>query len=562
MLPRRLSRLGPGVSWYDLDGNGWEELIVTSGRGGKLAVFANEQGQKLRSLEGVRPSLTDQGAVLGWSDGKGNRSLLVAISNYEVMADRESEIATYSLTNLAMPQRRPAGKANPGPMALADIDGDGDLDLFIGGRFRPGRYPEPVSSTIWLNEQGELRPNRALSAAFESPGLVSGATFTDLDGDGDPDLALAVEWGPIRIFLNQAGTFKSWDAAVRFGTERSISNSQLSTLNQLTGLWSGITAGDFDGDGKMDLAVGNWGRNTSYELYRPGPLRVYYGDWNGDGIVELIEAWQSGGRWLPVRDRTWLTRGLPELQNRFPTHIAFGQASVQDILGNSVQKTQWADVTVLDSGVLLNRGSRFDWVPLPREAQLSPVFSINTGDCDGDGIEDLFLSQNFFGSASDLSREDGGRGLWLRGKGDGTFTALDASITGIKIEGEQRGAALADFNHDGRVDLVVSQNNAPTKLYVNRGAKRGLRVVLRGPRANPDAIGAQMRVLYAGGRAGPCRTVQAGTGYWSQDSAVQVLGCASAPVALWIRWPGGKEQTVRVDENAWDLRVKSENEGK
>ena len=205
--------------------------------------------------------------------------------------------------------------------------------------------------------------------------------------------------------------------------------------------------------------------------------------------------------------------------------------------------------------VFLNRGNRFEAVPLPREAQLTPIFSLNVGDVDGDGIEDLFCSQNFFGTASDISRDDSGLGLWLRGNGRGTFAAMDASNTGVRVMGEQRGAALVDFNHDGRVDLAVSQNNAPTKLYVNQGAKRGLRVVLKGPPANPDGVGAQMHLLYAGDRKGPCRTIQAGSGYWSQDAAVQVLGLQEAPVALWIRWPGGKEQTVPVKDQEWTVNV-------
>ena len=121
--------------------------------------------------------------------------------------------------------------------------------------------------------------------------------------------------------------------------------------------------------------------------------------------------------------------------------------------------------------------------------------------------------------------------------------------------GEQRGAALVDFDHDGRVDLAVSQNNAPTKLYSNRAARRGLRVVLKGPPTNPDGIGAQMRVLYAGDRKGPCRTVQAGSGYWSQDAASQILGLQETPVALWIRWPGGKEQTLPTGDQEWAIRI-------
>jgi hypothetical protein len=305
----------------------------------------------------------------------------------------------------------------------------------------------------------------------------------------------------------------------------------------------------------VDLACGNWGRNTIYELYQPTTLRVFYGDWNGDGVVQLVEAWRSNGEWLPVHDRTWLARGLPALVDRFSTHQAFGEATVRDILQTGYAQSQYHEAAYLASAVFLNRGSRFEAVPLPREAQLAPVFGINVGDFDGDGIEDLFLSQNFFGSASDLSRDDSGRGLWLRGTGQGRFEAVDGGVSGIKVLGEQRGAALADFDHDGRVDVAVSQNDAATQLYVNRGGKPGLRVLLNGPSANPDGVGAQMRVVYSGGRQGPCRIIQAGSGYWSQDASAQVLGLQETPVALWIRWPGGKEQTVPLNDQDRMLRV-------
>jgi len=541
LLPRRLSRLGPGISWQDLDEDGWEDLLVTAGRGGRLAVYRNDQGRGFQKLEGAPIASGDQGAVVIWPDGQGRRSVLIATSNYESGPEAESEITAYSATNLTTHHRLPAGLASPGPLATADVDGDGDLDLFVGGRFQPGRYPEPVSSAIWINEHGKLVPSSPLSKPFQSIGLISGATFADLDGDNLPDLALAMEWGPVRVFRNQHGHFVEVTAEWGF--------------SRLSGWWTSVVAGDFDGDGQMDLACGNWGRNTVYELHQPTTFRLFHGDWLGNGTVQMIESWQSGTNQFPVHDRTWLTRGLPQLAIQFPTHEAFGRATMRDLLGPAYDNATALEATELSSMVFLNRGRPFKAVPLPREAQLAPIFSVNAADVDGDGIEDLFCSQNFFGSASDISRDDSGRGLWLRGNGSGTFVSVDASVSGIKVMGEQRGAALADFNHDRRVDLAVAQNNAATKLYVNRTAKQGLHVVLRGPRSNPDAIGAQIRVVYAGDRRGPARVIQAGSGYWSQDGSAQVLGLQESPVALWIRWPGGKQQSIPISDLEATVRV-------
>ena len=204
-----------------------------------------------------------------------------------------------------------------------------------------------------------------------------------------------------------------------------------------------------------------------------------------------------------------------------------------------------AEAVMLASMVFLNRGDHFEAEPLPREAQWAPAFGVSVADFDGDGVEDLFLAQNFFALPAEASRLDAGRGLLLRGEGTGKLAPVSGQQSGIEVHGEQRGAAVADYDADGRVDLVVAQNGAATKLFRNVGGRAGLRVRLTGPAGNPAGMGAQVRLKF-GDRFGPVREVHGGSGYWSQDDAVQVLGATEAPTHVWVRWPGGVTSTVAV----------------
>ena len=172
------------------------------------------------------------------------------------------------------------------------------------------------------------------------------------------------------------------------------------------------------------------------------------------------------------------------LRERFRSHRVYSEATVTDALGAFAPRLRKLEITTLASMVFLNRGDHFESVPLPREAQLAPAFGVNIADFDGDGREDVFLSQNFFATAPETPRLDAGRGLVMRGDGAGRFSAMPATESGIEVYGEQRGAAVADFDADGRVDLVVAQNGAATKLFHNTGAKPGLRVRLTGPAGN------------------------------------------------------------------------------
>jgi hypothetical protein len=211
--------------------------------------------------------------------------------------------------------------------------------------------------------------------------------------------------------------------------------------------------------------------------------------------------------------------------------------------------------------VFFNRTNYYEAVEMPYAAQIAPAFAVNVGDFDGDGNEDVFLSQNFFALATRMFRPDdagyrldAGRGLWLRGTGGGQLEAVPGQKSGILIYGEQRGAALGDFDGDGRVDLAVSQNGAETKLYRNVLGKPGLRVRLNGPPGNPDGVGATLRLVF-GSRMGAAREIHGGSGYWSQDSVVQVMGCPEPPTQIWIRWPGGKTTTSPVPAGAKEITV-------
>jgi hypothetical protein len=424
---------------------------------------------------------------------------------------------------------------------MADVDGDGALELFAGGRTLPGRYPEAALSFLLRQENGQwlLDPQTAL---FKDIGMVSAGVWTDLNGDGFPELVLACEWGPIKIFWNEKGRLRDATAELQMGKR--------------IGWWNGVAAGDFDGDGRMDLVASNWGLNTKYRATANSGPRIYYSDWGAAGEIEPIEAEydKKSGHWMPMRDLSVVGQAMPFVREKFRSYRSFAQATIEQVLSDRFSHAQFLEANWMETTVFLNRGDHFEPVVLPSEAQFSTAFGINVADFDGDGREDIFLSQNFFDVEPQTSRCDAGRGLLLLGKGDGHFDAVDGTRSGIKIYGEQRGSAAADYDGDGRVDLVVTQNSAATTLWHNTGAKPGLRVRLEGPIGNPSVIGSTMRLRF-GEKWSPAREIHAGSGYWSQDAATQVLATPEQPDEIQVRWPGGKVTSRAVPLGATSIVV-------
>ena len=551
LLPNRLSQLGPGVAWFDIDGDGRDDLIIPAGKGGTLSIYRNDpQGgfQRWEQPALSIPAARDQTTVLARPAMGGISAVLVGSAIYEDGKTNDPAILQYVFQNGAFQQAEgvPGGLGSAGPLALGDLRGDGRLSLFLGGRVVPGRYPEPAPSLLYHSRGGSWELDRENSRLLEKLGLVSGAVWSDLDGDGLPELIVAAEWSPIRVFKFEAGKLR--EVTVQLGLEHSA------------GWWTGVTTGDLDGDGRLDIIAANWGLNSSYHASPQHPARLYFGQWDDTGTVGILEAEDDPELGIvPRRDFGAISAALPFIQRRFQSYAALAEASIATILGDQLPRAQALEAWTFASTVFFNRGERFEAVPMPREAQFAPAFAVCVADFNGDGREDVFLSQNFFGTQPEVPALDAGRGLLLRGAGAGKLEAVPGQESGLEIYGEQRGGAVADYDQDGRADLVVTQNGGETKLYHNENGRPGLRIRLIGPEANPNGIGASIRLRF-GERIGPTRELHAGSGYWSQDSAVQVMGTPEPPTQIWVRWPGGQTNSANLPAGCRDISVNTRGE--
>jgi hypothetical protein len=385
---------------------------------------------------------------------------LAALANYESGDTNQPSVLRWDFDGGALKPGAPLPSlgSSPSALALGDVDGDGQPELFVGGRVNIRRWPEPATSKLFHNTAGAFSEDMANSRALEHVGLVTGAVFADLDGDGKPDLVLATEFGPVRVFRNRSG------ALVEVTKELG--------LDGMVGRWSCVGVGDFDGDGRTDLIVGNWGLNSTWQVWGDHLPRIAWGDFNGDGSIGVIESVRVGQQLMPWRDRDFLGSAIADLPARFPTHTAFTEATLTQVLGPHAATAKESAVTTLASMLFLNRSGRFEPRTLPAEAQWTPVSAVSVTDVDGDGRPDLFLAQNLFAVRPEDSRLDAGRGLWLRGDGKGGFTVVPGQESGVVIYGEQRGAATGDLDSDGRPDLIVTQNGSTTRLFRNSGARK------------------------------------------------------------------------------------------
>lgn len=534
LLPFKLSQQGPGVAWIDLNHDGKDELLMSSGREESLSILERGESGNFSFMDTEllnEKAPGDQTAIIGWSENDYTQ-VLIGSSNYEQGTSRAPSMFYYRIyrDGTADKDSIPGVLSTTGPLAAADVAGDGYLDFFLGAGFKPGQYPADANSRFVRNDKGIFRFDQVNSRMLAELGLVTGAVFTDYDRNGSQDLLVSTEWGTLKLFKNVDGEFKEITEEVG--------------LNKWSGMWKGVATGDFTNNGLPDIVAANIGLNSSYQITHNQPLRMYY-DNSGFGSTDIFDTHANeNGEYVP-RNRLYKFQEQQIELNRMSSHKQFASATMKEILGDRYEQTPYKEVNTLEHMVFINRGDHFEAYPLPREAQRSAGFHVGVADFNNDGNEDVFLSQNNFTVPPDKSRMDAGRGLILMGDGGGNFIPLSGSESGIKIYGEQRGAAFSDFNQNGKVDLAVSQNGNKMKLYQNNSEKTGYRVTLQGLPSNRNGVGSGIRLVYKNGEKGPLREIQSGSGYWSQNSYTQVMGSGDNEIKeIEIIWYDGEVSSV------------------
>jgi len=547
LLPLKLSQLGPGIAWVDFNRNGYDDLIIGASKGGIMGMYNNHGDGSFTKFESdilLEPVPGDQSTILSWTEDD-YLMLVTGSVNYEQGLFDVPSAYLYSISPTGSIQKIniPWSLSATGAMAAADISGDGRVDLFTGGRFVPGNYPENASSRIYLNEEDAYSLDQQNAGILDEIGLITGAVFSDFDQDGTQDLIISTEWGEIKLLKNNHGLFE--DVTSHFG------------LDEYKGWWRGVVTGDFTNNGYPDIIVANIGLNSAYQIDNDRELRMYYDDINWNGRSNIIDSYfnEDFNAYVPRR-RLHDFGSIPTILQRVKNHTEFAQSSIDNIFDTDFNQVPYKSINTLEHMIFINNGSRFEAMPLPIDAQFSAGFDVSVADFNNDGFEDIFMSMNDFSFPDFVPRLDAGRGLILLGIGDGNFTPVNGSKSGIKIYGEQRGAAVNDFNNDGRADIAVTQNNGQTKLYQNTTERKGVFIQLIGTDLNSDAIGSSIRLVYQDGTKGPRREIQAGSGYLSQNSKTQILGMKETPVRIEVIWSDGDVQMVPFEENKLHYSIK------
>ena len=460
LLPHKFSEGGPGIAVGDVNGDGRDDVYVGADRGQPKAIWLQTGAGRFerREIPGGEQR-QDMGSLLFDADGDGDLDLVVASGGGFIANDSTTYLARLYLNDghggfAEAPGALGGASTSASGVVAADYDADGDLDLFVGGRVIPGKYPLPPRSYLLRNDtpKGGLARftdvTRAVAPSLANAGLVTSALFTDFDQDGRVDLLVAGEWMPLTFLRNVGGRFDDASAATGLGATH--------------GWWNSLVAGDFDRDGDTDYLAGNLGLNTRYRATEAKPVRVHAGDFDRNGSLDPVLSSYIGDESYPVASRDLMVDQMIAMKGRFKRYEDYARATLEQTLTAVERDSAYVARSVGFASVYLeNRGGgKFARRALPVLAQIAPVYGMLVADADADGNLDVLLVGNSYGPETQAGWDDASIGAVLLGDGKGGFDYVNGAASGFFVAGNAK--AAADVLIDDRRSLVVVTQNADT----------------------------------------------------------------------------------------------------
>lgn len=474
-LPHKLSQYGPGIAVGDIDNNGFDDFYVGGSSSNPGTFFMQDAEGKFtqdanRFLQKEDPLVEDMGVLFFDADNDKDLDMYIVSGSYElppnhaICQDRlylNDGKGKFARAINALPTETTNGTC----VRAADFDGDGDLDLFVGGRVVSGAYPTAPQSFLLRNDHGKFTDaTLQYSPVLKNIGMVTDALWSDFDSDGKVDLILAGEWMPVTFLKNTGKGF--------------IQSNKTSSTNNHVGWWNSLVAGDFDNDGDMDYAAGNLGLNSNYTATAKEPMTIMAKDLDKNGSLDAMifcymKATDSNMKPYPMHTKDDLAGQLLSIRKKYPTYQSFGSATMDD-LWNEINKQGAIKLQANDmkTSYFENKGKgQFEIKALPVEAQAAPVYGIHSEDIDGDGNLDLLMVGNDYGMEPYSGRHDAFNGLCLRGDGKGNFTPVQLSESGFFVKGDAKG--LAKIKVSNKELIIATQNQDSLLLFQKSSAATG-----------------------------------------------------------------------------------------
>ena len=460
LLPYKQSTQGPFITKGDVNSDGLDDIFISGALGQASQLYINgTNGFKLKSnavftndanyedLEALfvdidndndndlyvisggsefterSPQLKDRIYI---NDGQGN------FSKY-----KNSEIDNYTIS----------GKT----IEKIDFDKDGDIDLIVGNRIVPQKYPLHEPSIIYENDNGTLKNiTGTIAPGFEDFGMVNKIITTDFNNDGWEDFIAVGEWTHIGMFQNENGTF----------TDISSKNN----LDKEKGWWFNVTETDINNDGLKDYLVGNVGKNIKFKVSKKKPLRIYADDFDNNNTHDVVLSYKYNNTFVPVRGKECSTQQMPFISEKMPSFNEFANASLTDIYGEKIQTAYQREANQFNSIVLLNKGKGdFEIIELPNTVQTMPILDAVSHDINNDGIEDLVVVGNIYETEVETPRLDNPYGLILISNGKDSYDVITPDQSGFYIDGNAKSIEIV--NQNDKTLIVVGCNNSKVETF-------------------------------------------------------------------------------------------------